>query len=258
MSAGHGGHGGVGGLYLDASTPVHALAPEAKLAATVAFVLAVVITPRHAVWAFAVDLAVLVSVAAMAQLSPAVVVRRMRVEVPFLAFALFLPFVGGGPHADMLGLSLSEPGLWAAWNIVVKGTLGVMASVVLAATTPVGDLLRGLDRLGLPRPITAIAGFMVRYLDVIIGEARRAQVARLSRADDPRWLWQAKGLAAGSGTLFVRAYERGERVYLAMCSRGYAGAMPELDDRSARGPSRAWAAAAPMVAAMAAVGALAT
>ena len=51
----------------------------------------------------------------------------------------------------MLGLSLSVSGLWAAWNIVVKGTLGVAASIVLAATTTVSELLRGLDRLRLPR-----------------------------------------------------------------------------------------------------------
>lgn len=251
MSGGHGGHGGAAGLYVAGHTPVHRLAAEAKLAATVAFVFAVVATPRDALWAFAVHLALVSAVAAAAGLSPRVVVRRMRIEVPFLAFAVFLPVLGSDPRTRVLGVSLSEPGLWAAGNVVAKGTLGVLASVVLAATTPVGDLLRGLDRLHLPRTVTAIAGFMVRYLDVILGEARRTQVARLSRADDPRWWWQAKGMAAGSGMLFVRAYERGERVYLAMCSRGYSGAMPELDD--GRTATMDWARAALVPVAAAAV-----
>ena len=53
-------------------------------------------------------------------------VRRLRIEVPFLGFAVFLPIVGSSPRVDVLGLGLSEPGLWAAWNIVAKGTLGVV------------------------------------------------------------------------------------------------------------------------------------
>jgi cobalt/nickel transport system permease protein len=55
------------------------------------------------------------------------------------------------------------------------------------------------------------------------------KVARLSRAYEPRWIWQARAVAASLGSLFIRSYERGERVYLAMLSRGYAGAIPVID-----------------------------
>jgi cobalt/nickel transport system permease protein len=102
---------------------VHRLAPEAKVAATVAFVLAVVATPRTAWWAFAVDAALLLAIALAATVPLGLVLRRLRIEVPFLAFAAFLPLVGGAPRTDVLGVSLSEPGLWAAWNVVAKGTL---------------------------------------------------------------------------------------------------------------------------------------
>jgi cobalt/nickel transport system permease protein len=248
-----GGHAGLDALRVDATSPVHRLAPEVKIAATVAFVFGVVATPREAVWAFVADALVVLAVIVVARLPGSLVARRMRIEIPFLAFAAFMPFTGGGPRLDVLGLSLSEPGLWAAWNIVVKGTLGVAASVVLAATTPVADLLRGLDRLHVPRVATAIAGFMIRYLAIVIGEAHRMHVARQSRGYDPRWLWQARGVAATAGTLFVRSYERGERVYLAMLARGYDGTMPPPLDRGAPATSQwlvgaivplaAWAAA---------------
>jgi cobalt/nickel transport system permease protein len=105
--------------------------------------------------------------------------------------------------------------------------------VIVAATTPVPELLRGLERLRLPRAFTTIAGFMVRYADVIADELRRMRVARLSRGYDPRWIWQARAVAATAGALFIRSYERGERVYLAMVSRGYAGSMPVLEDLGA-------------------------
>ena len=78
---------------------------------------------------------------------------RDRAAVPGSS-PLFLPFVGQGERVEVLGLSLSVEGLWAAWNIVVKGTLGVAASVLLAATTPVPDLLRGLERLRCRRVTT--------------------------------------------------------------------------------------------------------
>jgi cobalt/nickel transport system permease protein len=252
-----GGHAGLDALRVDVASPVHGLAPEVKIAATVAFVFAVVATPREALLAFAFDAAVLLGVIVAARLPAGLVARRMRIEIPFLAFAAFMPFTGGGPRLGILGLSLSEPGLWAAWNIVVKGTLGVAASIVLAATTPVADLLRGFDRLRVPRVVTAIAGFMVRYLAIVTGEAHRMHVARQSRGYDPRWLWQARGVAATAGTLFVRSYERGERVYLAMLARGYDGAMPPpLDHGAPTGSQWLAGAAVPLAAWAAAMAAL--
>jgi cobalt/nickel transport system permease protein len=48
-------------------------------------------------------------------------------------------------------------------------------------------------------------------------------------------------LGHAAGTLFVRCYERGERVHLAMLARGYTGAMPGRTTASAA--PRSWAAA---------------
>ena len=247
MTQGHAHGDGLDSLYVAGDSPVHRVAPEVKIAATVAYVFAVVATPREALWAFAADAALLACVVGLAGLPAALVARRLRIEIPFLLFAAFMPFTGAGPRVDIFGVSLSEPGLWAAWNIVAKGTLGVAASIVLAATTPVADLLRGLGRLHVPRVVTAIAGFMVRYLGIVAGEARRMHVARQSRGYDPRWLWQARGMAASTGTLFVRSYERGERVYLAMVARGYEGTMPALEGRRAS-VSQWWLAVLPLTA----------
>jgi cobalt/nickel transport system permease protein len=99
---------------------------------------------------------------------------------------------------------------------------------VLTSTTSIPDLLGGLDRLRVPRAFTAIAGFMVRYGDVVADDMRRMRIARLSRGHDPRWLWQARAVATSAGALFIRTYERGERVHAAMLSRGYTGALPQV------------------------------
>ena len=96
---------------------------------------------------------------------------------------------------------------------------------------------------------------MVRYADVVTGELHRMRVARESRGHDPRWIWQAKAVASTAGALFVRSYERGERVYLAMVSRGYDGAMPQLHHH--RAGRAEWAMALSLPAAAAAVSATA-
>jgi cobalt/nickel transport system permease protein len=220
-------------LFLNHDGPLHRLAPQCKLAATVLFIFAVVSTPREQMWAFAIEAALLAIVATVGRVPLWFVVRRLVIELPFLAFAFLMPFVGDGSRVDVLGVHLSQPGLWAAWNIVIKGTLGVAATVVMAATTPVPHILVGLERLRMPRLLVAVMSFMVRYGDVVGGEMQRMKVARESRGYQPRWIWQARALAQSAGALFVRCYERGERVYLAMESRGYAGSMPARESKPA-------------------------
>lgn len=229
-------------LYVHGHSRVHRLAPEVKVAAAVAFVFAVAVTPRQAVWAFAVDAAALVAVVAVAGIGPKFVATRLTVILPFVAFAVFIPFVASGERIEVLGVALSREGLWGAWNVVAKAVLGATVSILLAGTTEVPRLLTGLSRLRVPAVLTAIANFMVRYLELLAGEVGRMRIAMASRGYDPRWLWQARPMAASAGALFVRSYERGERVHAAMLARGYTGSMPEIDQR--RASARQWVAAA--------------
>jgi cobalt/nickel transport system permease protein len=237
---------------------VHRLPPEVKIAVTVAFTVAVVATPRTAVWAFGVYVVLLGVTAGLARVPAGWLARRSVIELPFLVLALALPVLGTGERVTWWGLHLSVDGLWGGWNMAVKGTLGVLASLLLAATTTTQDLIVGIDRLRCPQIVTQIATFMLRYLEVLAGEARRMRVARLSRGDDPRFLWQLRGFAAGIGVLFLRAFERGERVYLAMVSRGYDGRMPAVGVAVDAATPDVWlrAATLPAVAAVTATTAL--
>lgn len=238
-------------LYLAGNSPVHRLPPQVKIVAAVSGLICVVATPREAFGAFGGYLAVLAGVWGVAGIPPRWLASRALIEAPFVVLAVLLPFAEGGERVDWLGLSLSQPGLLAAWNILAKGTLGVLTSLTLAATTPLPDLLLGLQRLRAPNVVVTICTLMLRYLDVIAGEARRMRMARISRGHDPRFLWQAGAVARGIGTLFIRGYERGERVHLAMLSRGWTGTMPALAERPAS--ARQWAAGLTPVACAAAL-----
>jgi cobalt/nickel transport system permease protein len=212
-------------LYRVGDSPVHRLAAQAKLAGAALAVLAVVATPREQPWAFGAHLLVLLGVWAVAGIGVGWFARRAVIELPFVLLAVLLPFASGEPRVAPLGISLSVDGLYAGWSILAKGTLGVLISLTLAGTTPVRELLVGLQRLRAPSLVVTIAALMLRYLDVIVDEARRMRTARISRGHDPRLLIQIGATARGVGTLFLRSYERGERVHLAMLSRGWSGTM---------------------------------
>jgi cobalt/nickel transport system permease protein len=221
MGAGHGPR-----LHFHGHSPVHRAPAHRKLLGLVGFMLVVVATPRDAYAAFAVEAALLVGVVALSGVPPSYLGKRMVVEVPFALFALMVVFVSTGPRTEVLGLSVSEPGLAAAIALLVKGTLGVLASLTLAATTEPQDVLRGLQRLRMPELLVQIMGFMIRYLDVVTAELARMTTAMRSRGCEPRSPRHWPVLARAMGSLFIRSYERGERVHLAMLSRGYDGKLP--------------------------------
>jgi cobalt/nickel transport system permease protein len=229
-------------LHLAHDSPVHRLPPEVKIVATLLFTVIVVLTPREDFAAFGGYAVLIALVAAAARVRPGWLAKRATIELPFVLLAVALPFAGHGERITWLGMSLSVDGLYGAWNIAVKGTLGVLASLLLAASTTMRDLIAGLDRLRVPSIFIQIATFMLRYLDILVDDARRMRIARLSRGYDPRFLWQVKAFAVSIGALFLRAFERGERVYLAMLSRGYTGRLPR-PDRAPATPGQ-WAVSA--------------
>lgn len=221
MGAGHGHR-----LYYHGHSVVHRAPAHLKLVTLLAFMLVVVASPREAWGLYAAYASMLLAMIAASRVPPLYLAKRMVIEVPFVVFAVLMPFVAIGPRTEVLGLSVSEPGLVAAGALLAKGSLGVLASLTLAATTEPTDLLGGLQRLRVPDLIVQIAGFMVRYLDVVTAEMGRMLIALRSRGCDPRSPRHWATLARSLGSLFIRSYERGERVHLAMLSRGYTGTLP--------------------------------
>lgn len=208
------------------------------MAAAFATTAAIALTPREALWAFAIHAAVLAVVVRTAGLPIRFVLARLAVILPFVTFALFLPFVAGGEQVDLGGVEVARDGLWAMSNVLTKATLGATVSIVLAGTTEASRILIGLERLRVPVALTTIAAFMLRYLELIADEVSRVRTAMAARGYAPRWLWEARPLGSAAGALFIRSYERGERVHAAMTARGFTGTMPDLGIR--RGGPADW------------------
>ena len=152
---------------------------------------------------------------------------RAVIEIPFIFFAILMPFFGKGDQVNVGPFTLYVDGIEAALSIVAKGTLGVLTAVILSTSTTAREILRGLERLKLPRMMVQIATFMLRYINVISDEMERMKVARESRGFEAKGIQHWKILATVAAALFIRSYERGERIHLAMLSRGYAGELPQ-------------------------------
>jgi cobalt/nickel transport system permease protein len=217
------------GVAGNAASRIHRLDPRAKIAGFAGITVVGVSTPPRYWPALAACALALAVIAAAARVGPGVIWSRSKAVLPLVLFvAVFVPFVRGGEQVDVGPLALSRDGLTTFAAVSSKALIGTVSAVLLAATTSFPDVLHGLERMRAPRLLTLIAAFMYRYLYVIGGEARRMRVALAARGYRPRHALQAAAIGRVATALFLRTFERGERVYVAMLARGYTGATPRL------------------------------
>lgn len=106
-------------------------------------------------------------------------------------------------------------------SAVIKANICVLTMLLLTWTTPFHEILLVLRRVGVPTVMLSTLALMVRYLPVLAEESKRMQRARASRtfSREQRATW--RNLTVIIGRLFIRSADRAERVYLAMCARGW-------------------------------------
>ncbi len=187
---------------------VHRLPAGAKLALALALIFLVLLCPAERALLLVLPLAALLAIAALSRIPPGFLLRRM---------ALLEPFVLG-----VALLAVFQPGGWQHMLLLVaRCTLCLFTMVLLSNTTPFAELLRVLKTLHVPGLLVATLALMYRYLFVLADEAQRMKRARASRTfvRQRRREWKASATVASQ--LFVRASERAERVYAAMCARGW-------------------------------------
>jgi cobalt/nickel transport system permease protein len=188
-------------------------------------------TPLRAWPAYAACALALTVVALVARIGPGTLWSRSKLVLPLVLFvAVFVPFVHKGGDTIALGpLTVSEAGLATFAMVAAKAILGTVSAVLLGATTSFPDVLHALERLRAPRLLVLIAAFMYRYLFVIADEVARMRAALAARGYAPRHALQAAAIGRVATALFLRTYERAERVHLAMLARGWQQRMPRLD-----------------------------
>lgn len=225
----HHGHDAGEKLYIHRHSWVHQVPPHLKILSFFAFLVVCVATPIENFWAFIGFAVIIFTLLALSKLPVLTVVKRTTIEFPFLVFAILMPFFSEGETFTFLNLEISKSGTIAALSIITKGTLGVLTAILLSGSTQAREILRGFELLHMPTLLVQIMTFMLRYMNVITDEVDRMKVARLSRGFVERGIRDWKFIASTAGALFVRSYERGERVHTSMISRGYSGELPKSE-----------------------------
>lgn len=220
--------------YSDLDSFIHKLDPRTKFIASLAFVVFVVLTPVRNWQAFILYLCLIAGCLAISKLPPLYVLKRSLVIFPFvLVIAIFIPFfkqgeVAGSYNIWLWQVSVTYDGLLVLANVVTKAWICILSLILLSATTKFTDLLRGLKQLKMPNVLILILSFMYRYIFILSDEVMRMRQARDSRNFGGGRLRQLKTIGNMIGTLFIRSYERGERIYAAMLARGFDGDVHSL------------------------------
>jgi cobalt/nickel transport system permease protein len=220
-------HSGVAG---NTHSPIHRLDPRAKLIGLASITFVAVSTPLRAWPVFVACALALATVATLARVSPRTLWSRAKVVLPLVLFvAVFVPFFRGGEQLDLGPVDVSKEGLATFATVSAKAILGTLSAVLLGATTSFPDVLHALERLKAPKLLVLIAAFMYRYLFTIVDEVQRMRAALAARGYAPRHALQVQAIGRVATALFLRTYERAERVHLAMLARGWRQTMPRLD-----------------------------
>ena len=179
-----------------------------KLGVALAIIVGTVLAPAGWTGWFAGVATLLVLAAGVSGLSPLFLLKRLLVLSPFV---LGVAFVNAFQATDR--------GHWLA--VAMKGGLCLVTVVLVSNTTPFNKILRVLQFVRVPGLLITTIALMHRYLFVLAEESGRMRRARLSRTftRGRRFHWQT--LATVVGQLFIRASERAERIYDAMCARGW-------------------------------------
>ncbi|SRR5581483_4863468 len=214
---------------------LHHLDARIKVVVTVAFILSNVLLPDGAWAAFGLAFIFLLIANALSQLGFGFTLKRSFVALPFALAAVTAVFSIPGHalaewHLGMITLIPTDAGLLRFVSILVRSWLSVQMAILLVSVTEFPDIIHALTHLYVPSIITTIIAFLYRYLFVLTDEVMRLMRARQarsaaapgSRSGGNVW-WQARVAGNMAGQLFLRSYERSDRIYNAMLSRGYKG-----------------------------------
>jgi cobalt/nickel transport system permease protein len=232
--------------FLDPFRPsgslIHRLDPRVKLVLALAFILVTSLTPLGVWPIYVLLLSIVVSVEILSELGVGYVLRRSMLAVPFMLAALPVIFSTQGTPLFTVPLGFGElvgtqEGLSRFASIAFKSWISVQMAIVLASTTAFPDLLMAMRAIKIPKLLVAIFGLMWRYLFVMADEAprlMRAREARSGHIDRPgvkpggSLAWRGRVTGGMAGNLFLRSFDRADRIYDAMKARGYDGEVRTL------------------------------
>ncbi len=212
--------------YLDLlssqDTPVHRLDPRAKVITVLIFTLAVISFDRYRVAALLPFVIFPLALIILGNLPLWYLLRRLAVVLPFiLLVGIFNPLIDREALLQVGSVTIS--GGWLSFcSILLRSVLTVLTLLALVATTGFIGVCAALDMLGMPRVFSLQLLFMYRYLFVLADEGGRMARARELRSFGNRG-GGIQSFVSLVGHLLLRTFDRAQKIYTAMLSRGFQG-----------------------------------
>ena len=210
--------------YASLDSPMHRFDPRAKLIAFLFLIFSVVLIPDLKIAFIGLFFAVFMLI--LSRIPLAFVLSYMKwVALFVLSFFVILAFTFPGEEiATFYFLSITAEGLYTGSLITIRAFSAVILIFPMIGTMRFDTTIKALDRLKVPNSLVQMLMFTYRYIFVFIDEFQRIWTAMESRGFKLRTtLYALRTIGKALGMLFVRSYERAERVYRAMRSRGYTG-----------------------------------
>ncbi len=201
---------------------LHRLDPRAKLITTLVFIVAVVSFDKYAFSALMPFLIYPVVLISLGNLPLGYILKKLLVVSPFaILVGIFNPFLDRGIlfHIGSIGIS---GGLVSFLSIILRFVLTVTAALILVSLTGFNAVCEALLKFGVPRPFVVQLLFFYRYIFVLTDEAERTARAESLRPFNSRAI-RLRIFISLIGHLLLRTFDRAERIYLAMCCRGFNG-----------------------------------
>ena len=210
--------------YSSRNSPMHRFDPRAKLIAFLILIFSIVLLPNLKLAFIGLLGAIFFLIASKLPLRFAM--QHIKWVFLFIVpFIVIMPFtVPGTEIFNFHGLTMTYEGLEYGILVAVRALSAVILVIPMIATTRFDITIKALAKLKMPNMLVQMFMFTYRYIFVFVLEFQRTWRAMTARGFKMKTnLYALKTLGKGLGTLFVRSYERGERVYQALRSRGYTG-----------------------------------
>jgi cobalt/nickel transport system permease protein len=218
--------------YFPRETCLHRLDPRARLIFVVSLVAGTGALPPGWGPLAALLVAIFLAMASRAPLS--YYYLRVSVIGPFILAMGAFRLLASVESSDA-GLSLPPGAAMAALAVVCKAFAAAILLSMLVATSGIPQILWALEKLHAPNVVVLVSNLMFRYFDLLLDEWASMNRSRASRGGDRLRLSRFRVLGGEIGLLFVRSWERAERVHQAMISRGFTGNLPAGRPTSAPG-----------------------
>lgn len=213
-------------VYSDRQSVIHRLDPRTRVLAACAVTAVLSLSFHGSVLLSGLLLGAAAALIARVPLA-ALLQRLVPLNGVLILMSAILLFFTPGSALFQVGPAIATwEGLHQAAIIGVKANGIVLILAALLGTIELVDLGHALDRLKVPRKLTHLLLFTVRYLGLMLSEYQRLSTAARLRGFSPgpnRHTLRTTGYMAGM--MLVRSHARGERILNAMRLRGYNGTL---------------------------------